>query len=247
MLKISRKAVLRVFLAFIVLFFLYHFFFFLDHEGLSNSDRHLAEKIQARIRQLQNPSVCNPRKLLLYDARVKKCSFGCSIHQLSLFFHLAYVTDRTLVVQNSDYLHFFRPYSNYKCDEWVRSNFTHADTKRNGIIDIRSPEIFMMFNNLAVKLIQVSGRSLQVKNKNPEAFVLGQFTTYLMRYNDTLESEARSQRLTKEIRSDCVGVHVRRSDKIKEGSYHQLSEYMAKVKAHLSHLSFDLIKGFFYR
>jgi len=103
----------------------------------------------------------------------------------------------------------------------------------------------MMFNNLAVKLIQVSGRSLQVKNKNPEAFVLGQFTTYLMRYNDTLESEARSQRLTKEIRPDCVGVHVRRSDKIKEAPYHQLSEYMAKVKAHQSRLSFDLIKSFF--
>ncbi len=102
-----------------------------------------------------------------------------------------------------------------------------------------------MFKGLAVKLIENSAKSLQVTNKNPEAFVLGQFTTYLMRYNDTLESEARSQRLTKEIRSDCVGVHVRRTDKIKEAPYHQLSEYMAKVEAHLSWLSFDLIKGFF--
>ncbi len=77
MLKISRKAVLRVFLDFIWLFFLYKLFFFLDHEGLAKCDRHLAEKIQARIHQLQNPSVCNPRKFLLYDARVKKCNFGC--------------------------------------------------------------------------------------------------------------------------------------------------------------------------
>lgn len=63
------------------------------------------------------------------------------------------------------------------------------------------------------------------------AWLVGQYVDYIMQFSD--QFKLISVKFGQEIgfKKGCVGVHVRRTDKIKEmkGKYYELSEYMKHV------------------
>ena len=86
---------------------------------LNNEDTlFLPNEIQRRIYELQNPIDCNSNRILVYDTNAYDCSFGCSIHKITTFFFVAFMTNRTFIIKNSKNLDYFKPHVNSRCNHW---------------------------------------------------------------------------------------------------------------------------------
>ena len=66
----------------------------------------------------------------------------------------------------------------------------------------------------------------------PWAWYVAQFVAYTIQYNDTFREVA--DRFARKIgfRSECVGVHVRQTDKATETKLFELRDYMGHVEAY---------------
>ena len=65
---------------------------------------------------------------------------------------------------------------------------------------------------------------------DPFVWWAGQVLTYLMRYNEKFDKVVADKAAALKFRSPCVGVHVRRTDKVgSEAAYHGIDEYMLHV------------------
>ena len=62
--------------------------------------RDLSILMQKRINYLQNPANCTSAKKLACSFHHNRCGFGCLMHQVAFCFILAYVTERTLVIDS---------------------------------------------------------------------------------------------------------------------------------------------------
>ncbi len=62
----------------------------------------LANKVQQRFNQLQNPADCDASKKILCDLN-KACGYGCQIHHVMYCFITAYFTNRTMILQSSSW------------------------------------------------------------------------------------------------------------------------------------------------
>lgn len=72
--------------------------------------------------------------------------------------------------------------------------------------------------------------SLKILHGDPFMWWGGQVLSYLMRFNPKFEKTIQQQREYIKFTSPCVGVHVRRTDKVgSEASFHHLAEYMTYV------------------
>ena len=92
----------------------------------------------------------------------------------------------------------------------------------------------------AKKLLKNSIKELKIKSP---AWLIAQFMSYLMRYKDTFKMMTENFRNKNNFNPNCVGVHVRRSDKlIKEAKFYALDKYMEKVKSYYVSLNETLEK-----
>ena len=81
-------------------------------------------------------------------------------------------------------------------------------------------------------LFKKSTEELQksIGHSRPDAWLMSHYTSYLMRYNATFRKETETYRNEKKFSQNCVGIHIRRSDKIiKEAKLYKLGDYMEKV------------------
>nr|CAH8847813.1 unnamed protein product [Trichobilharzia regenti] len=191
----------------------------------------LAETVQKRIRQLQNPSNCQTAKYITFDF-TNLCGFGCSVHQLTACLHMAFERERVLVLKKHSPGDIFR--------EWLKQNTIPLSEKcsyedlndKTDIIEcplkayIPSDKDWIpnvLPKDVAEKLIYL--------HEAPYAWFAGQLTAYVLRPNLHL-SQLINESLSEFRRSDhpVVGVHIRRTDKlIREAQSHDLEEYMKHV------------------
>lgn len=102
-------------------------FNFLSTNPTKNQLVYLSEKIQAGIHNLQNPVDCaESRRLIIYNEAAARCGFGCAIHQIARLLNLAYVTNRTLLVIQSNNLALFKNHVSENCLNW--KNFKYENT-----------------------------------------------------------------------------------------------------------------------
>ncbi len=74
---------------------------------------------------------------------------------------------------------------------------------------------------------------VQLKRLHGDPFTwwAGQILAYLMRFNRKFDKTVETKRDKLGFQTPCVGVHVRRSDKIgSEAAFHNLDEYMKHVE-----------------
>ena len=103
----------------------------------------------------------------------------------------------------------------------------------NQVLFINNEKIFLKGKNFALELFKNSTAKLRktTNHSSPDAWLLSHYTSYLMRYNATLTKQTEAYRNKKNLTQNCVGVHIRRSDKIisEEAKLYKLGEYMEKV------------------
>lgn len=189
----------------------------------------LHKEVQLRFKLLQNPSDCNSAKVLVCDL-AKPCGFGCQMHHVMYCFIESYFQNRTMILDSSNwrydpngYENYFKPLSD-KCDY---KNQENRDSIRLGIIDSRGTRPTYLPLGVPKDLVP---RILQFHN-NPFVWWAGEILTFLMRFSRNFEKELKETTRDIGLRRPCVGVHVRRTDKIgTEAALHHLDEYMKHVK-----------------
>ncbi len=221
----------------------------------------ISTKIQTRIHSLQNPSDCVNNRVIIFNAELWQCGFGCSIHQMAPYLHLAFVTNRTLIVKNSPNLRFFEPLVSQNCIHWHEKNlklngddflnifflycWSHlvyflfkdsVDYINDRIINIDSKALHLATQEYSNNLLTNSSSMYKDLHKQSLAFLNGQFINYFMRPNDNFQKRLKEFMIEKKFLSSCAGIHVRRTDKQLEANHTELSEYMNKIDEYFSRL-----------
>ncbi|CAH8847942.1 unnamed protein product [Trichobilharzia szidati] len=198
----------------------------------------LAETVQKRIRQLQNPTNCQTAKYITFDF-TNLCGFGCSVHQLTACLHMAFELERVLVLKKHSSGDIFR--------EWLKQNTIPLSEKcsyedLNDKTDVIECPLLAYIPSDYDWIPNVLPRDLAEEliylHEAPYAWFAGQLTAYVLRPNVHL-SQLINQSLSGFRRSDhpVVGVHIRRTDKlIREAQSYDLKEYMKHVEDYFNSL-----------
>ncbi|XP_043204524.1 alpha-(1,6)-fucosyltransferase-like [Amphibalanus amphitrite] len=197
----------------------------------------LGDLMRRRIDFLQNPPDCATAKKLVCNLN-KVCGFGCQLHHVAYCLTVAYGTGRTLVLNSRNWRYnragweqVFQPLSGTCQDTGGRSKAAWpgtADTQvlTLPIIDVVSPRPpylpLAVPADLADRLARLHG--------DPSVWFTAQFVRYLMRPQQHLQNDLDAFVKRVQLRNPCVGIHVRRTDKVgTEAAFHPIEEYMQHV------------------
>jgi len=199
----------------------------------------LSKDIQARIHELQNPPDCSQsRRVIIYDDTHTFCGFGCFIHQVARLLQLAYLTNRTLIVKNTSGLSLFQNYTSENCQHWKKFTQIHENVYKKDIIH---DQVLIVNNwdiNLEVKKFMANwtlahATELTNQSADPQAWIYSQFIYYMTRFKPSFMRKVSEFLEKKNFSPECVGIHVRRTDKIQEANYYSLEDYMKQVELYL--------------
>ncbi|CAH8536087.1 unnamed protein product [Schistosoma rodhaini] len=195
--------------------------------GLNN----LAQRLQKKIQEQQNPSDCKMAKYVTFDI-TNMCGFGCLMHQIMFCLQLAFENERVLVVKNYRSRDIFH--------EWLHQNTlplsekcSHEDT--NGRSDnIECPYNIndLVAHNWLPHVLPIDmNEELLRLHEAPYVWFAGQLAAYILRpkpkFSELINATLKSFKASGD---PVVGVHIRRTDKIiLEAKFHNLSEYMKQV------------------
>ncbi|KAK8740412.1 hypothetical protein OTU49_002897, partial [Cherax quadricarinatus] len=205
--------------------------------------KELSDLMQNRLHRLQNPENCATAKKLLCNLN-RNCGFGCEIHHVIYCFMTAYGTHRTLILKSDGWRYtsigwkaVFLPLSN-TCTtvsnkdvvKWPGNN----NTQTVEFPMPKEPQPKPQHMPLAIPR-DISERLIHLHG-NPGAWWLGQFLKYMFRLQPYMQKLIKESEKSFHYRHPIVGVHVRRTDKIKEAKYYQLEEYMEQVEEYFAGL-----------
>ncbi|CDS40672.1 alpha 16 fucosyltransferase [Echinococcus multilocularis] len=215
-------------------------------EGAANAQRialqRLSNAFNAELQKLQNPEDCNKVKHLVVDIN-KACGFGCQLHHAAHCFRLAIASGRVLHLINSTYSYsksgfssVFKPPTSCPLPETVAKahTITWGSPGYEDAAYVFCPIVEQLHEipKYAHPAVPTSiADTLAHLHGAPSIWVSGHLLAYLMRLR-TGEISASVERLIRSIRgtpdsTPIVGVHIRRTDKIKtEAAFHKLEEYM---------------------
>lgn len=210
----------------------------------------LADIVQSRLQNLQNPADCATAKKAVCDLTQAKCGTCCQLNHVIYCLVMAYATQRTLILDSTNWNGneqgweaLFKPLS----DTCVNSNGTSSakwpGTKDTQVLQIPYRlEVNVDFmpptipQDLSERLIRLHG--------HPGVWWMGQLFKYLLRPNDVLEGILKEKESIMDFKNPIAGIQVRRSDKVegpqKEGSFHSLEEYMFYVEHHFKLLELEI-------
>jgi glycoprotein 6-alpha-L-fucosyltransferase len=207
-----------------------------ESDSMPTYAKKLTDFVQNQLHQLQNPPNCATAKKLLCST--SRTGVAYNSHHLMYCFMMAYWTGRTFVMKSKDW-HYapgigwegaFLPLSE-KCKTAGRSVVWAADRKNHQVVSL--PDI----NRINPKppfmpqaIPKVIADDLFQFHGNPFAWFAGQFFLYLTRPNEKFKQFLADRKKALNITRPYVGIHVRRTDKIKEEKYHDLDEYMVHVE-----------------
>ncbi|VVC25201.1 Hypothetical protein CINCED_3A008581 [Cinara cedri] len=210
---------------------------------------YLSALIEKRLKYVQNPPDCsNAQKVVCQFDTNDWYAFGCRLHHLLNCMVTAYGSGRTMVMYNHDAWEFtsggwntlFLPLSD-TCESvegktvapWPR-NSTHEPNTQ--VLTLVLPLITVNDSNRArppfIPLIlpEDLATRINVLHGDPGVWWIGQFLKYMLRPQKSISDKITAYAERIKFRTPCVGVHVRRTDKIKsEAALHNLDEYMYHV------------------
>ncbi|KAK3094131.1 hypothetical protein FSP39_024491 [Pinctada imbricata] len=207
----------------------------------------LGKLVQARFHFLQNPSDCSTAKKIVCNLS-KGCGYGCQLHHLVYCMMVGYALDRTLILESKGWRYaaagwesVFRPLSD-TCMERSGRESVHwgAPDRIKDVQVVEMPIIDSLHprpDYLPLSIPKdISERLIRV-NGDPSSWWIGQFVQYLTRPQPHLQKDLDRAQKKLGFSNPCVGVHVRRTDKLAaEAAYHSVDEYMRYVAEYFDKL-----------
>uniref|UniRef100_H2XQC4 GT23 domain-containing protein n=1 Tax=Ciona intestinalis TaxID=7719 RepID=H2XQC4_CIOIN len=210
----------------------------------NNEIKKLNKLAQELIRKTQNPPDCRTAKKLHCDLR-RTCGFGCLFHHYGICLFVAIGTNRVMQVKWGNIRAYpgipktFRNISDTcinatgfeQAIEWKskgEKNSTSEDAEIVKLIIQKPRDRHTPFSPWTVPANFLP--RIEAVHSNPMLWWIGQVQSYLMRPQEWLLNDLETCK--KEIGFDhpIVGVHIRRTDKISEAAYVDLSRYMVHAK-----------------
>uniref|UniRef100_A0A1A9VF78 Alpha-(1,6)-fucosyltransferase n=1 Tax=Glossina austeni TaxID=7395 RepID=A0A1A9VF78_GLOAU len=200
--------------------------------------KNLSDLVQKRLHYLQNPADCSKARKLVCELN-QLCDYGCQLHHVVYCFIVAYATERTLILKSQDWRYnkygwkdLFHPVS----DSCVNADEVHADIWPGrpdsqtlilpviNCIEPRPPYLPPAIpKDLASRVRRLHG--------DPTVWWAGQFLKYLLRPRKKVKNFLITRASKLGWSRPIVGVHVRRTDKLKsEAALHSIEEYMTHVE-----------------
>lgn len=97
------------------------------------------------------------------------------------------------------------------------------------IFYVNSWEINSFVKKFTANWIELESAKYSHVHSQPEAWLYSQFVYYLTQFNGEFAKKANQFLIEKQFDPGCVGLHIRRTDKIQEAEYHGIEEYMKEV------------------
>ncbi|VDM06397.1 unnamed protein product, partial [Schistocephalus solidus] len=192
----------------------------------------LAQTVQRRILNLQNPRDCRKARYLIATPK-DSCGFGCRVHHWIYCFSVAFALNRTLYMSRRKELKEFLPITKCVPENSPAEPFTTGD--RNSQY-LHCPIIDIVHSDLRPPALPRDlASALERLHGAPFPWFAGQLLQYLFRLKEgefkrALEaniSSLRTEAPKAGYRQPVVGIHVRRTDKVgTEAQFHGLAEYM---------------------
>lgn len=221
-----------------------------DNEWREQQLKSLANFVQKKIYDLQNPSDCKNTKKLVCDIN-KSCGFGCQMHHSAHCLVAAMALNRTLILKtdgwrtssgNTVWNKVFKPLSDKCLDSngynktfWGQNKFDSYQVITFPIIDFIDPKPqflpLVIPQQISSQLIALSGE--------PFIWFIGQVLKYIMRPSERMTAYIDEFKRKNKFNHPIVGIHVRRTDKIgSEAKFHSIDEYMYYVDDYYKKLDF---------
>lgn len=181
------------------------------------------------LHRLQHPLKCSDQRLLIFDANTWHCGFGCSLHTIVYQLHLAYQTNRTLIVKNSHILNYFEAIG-VNCP--FNSDAINSQVIRiaeDDVVYVNRRQSAIKSKDISLELLKKTAEKYSNIHKEPVAWLIGQFVSYIMQYSFEFQMRAARYQTQMGFKTSCVGVHVRRTDKAEEARLFELADYMQHV------------------
>jgi glycoprotein 6-alpha-L-fucosyltransferase len=210
----------------------------MDGKWRAQLAKELEIKVKKRFDELQNPNNCDQAKKILCDLN-KACGFGCQVHHVMYCFITAFFTNRLMVLESNNWRYnpqgfsaYFKPLSE-KCTATKESAVGWGEHNEESRV-IRMPIIDVIAdkpNFLPLSVPKQYLDDLRRFHGDPFIWWAGQVLQYLMRFNKDFETQISDVRRKIGFNTPCVGVHVRRTDKVgTEAAFHGIDEYMPHVE-----------------
>lgn len=196
----------------------------------------ISDFIQTRLLLLQNPSNCSAARKLVHRLD-DRCGFGCTIHWVLYALAVAYRTQRTLVLSNTDiweggWSRYFIPLSNtcVSLSEETSGNWRSADKIEPQLVDFAYHDSAVHYRSYIKTVPPDMVHHIAKFHNKPHEWWLGQLMKYILRLNPLMHEELTYKAMSINFSHPVVGVHVRRTDKlIREAKKFELQEYMQHV------------------
>ena len=148
------------------------------------------EAIFKKLNSLQNPTNGFQNRLLIYNADVWPCGFGCTLHQIAIHLSLAYHTNRTLIVRNTNALSYFKPIGINCTIDLKKYKRLSQNYREDQIIYIYDRTQYLEAKVYALNLLNDIKRNYSGSHKEPLAWLTGHFMNYIMQYSDQFKAMA---------------------------------------------------------
>ncbi|XP_045211518.1 alpha-(1,6)-fucosyltransferase-like [Mercenaria mercenaria] len=191
----------------------------------------IAELVQKRINELQNPVKCESARKVVCD--LPPNGLGSQVHLLTICFTVGFLTERTVIPRYG-----MSQYTGPGLEALVLPFSNTCTTTMNQTV----LEVFSLYKTEDIQVIKANYQTFYVDlqrtlpkyitdviehfHSNPSLWWAGQIATYILRPNKRLQHLIAKKKRELRFQNVSVGLHVRRTDKISEALYHNLTEYM---------------------
>ncbi|XP_078492080.1 alpha-(1,6)-fucosyltransferase-like, partial [Ciona intestinalis] len=210
----------------------------------NNEIKKLNKLAQELIRKTQNPPDCSIAKKLHCDLR-RMCGFGCLFHHYGICLFVAIGTNRVMQVKwgiTRSYPGIPKTFRNIsdtcmnatgfeQAIEWKskgEKNSTSEDAEIVKLVIQKPKDRHTPYSPWTVPTNLLP--RIEAVHANPMLWWIGQVQSYLMRPQEWLLNDLETCKREIGFEHPIVGVHIRRTDKIIETAYVDLSRYMEHVK-----------------
>lgn len=209
-----------------------------DSVVLTGNLQELSDIVQRRLQYIQNPVSCSAARKVAckFD---EECGYGCQVHHVVMCLIIAYATERTLTLEKQNGIYNGHSWDNIFLP--LSDTCTTADGKTNGnwptsetVQVLHVPRIYSIKPKptyLPLAIPADLAPRLEELHPDPAAWWVAQFVLFVMRYQPATQAMVDRAMAELDINSGgIVGVHVRRTDKFREASLRNLTEYMSVVE-----------------
>ncbi|XP_060578059.1 alpha-(1,6)-fucosyltransferase-like [Ruditapes philippinarum] len=191
----------------------------------------IAAYVQDKLYEIQNPQSCESAKKVVCD--LPRTGFGSQVHLLTVCFTVGFMTHRTVICRKGQSVYeqngwgdLFLPLSK-NCSQLSNQTVLKVTTlsKTENI-----PVIQVAFGPTYIKLERSIPENIRKRvlrfHPDPQLWWAGQMISYILRPTIRLNNLITESRVSLGFKKVIVGLHIRRTDKLKEAYYYNVTEYM---------------------